>query len=428
MSKIDISTRVIAVCDNLLMLTNDKEVTLATGFEEKAFIVDKNTGEQITDELSIDFLLRAEEDLEWKPVEEYYSDVYQNKDTYNDSLEQSSLLGFALGDAFGVPYEFLKKEQIRQLELDGMIGNDTNMKFKSRWSDLIPSGAWSDDTSMIYSTMDAIVVNDGAIDNNKIMQSFVDWWEKGKYCSINVPFGLGNTVAQALGCFVNGKEPLECGGKSIRSNGNGALMRILPFSLYCIRRDLTESETAIVTSDASALTHGHDISKMGCFIFTEFMRGLYETRNPEMSFKKILGIDYYKYFSDEAVKAYSRLLDKDFKNTKDEEMNGSGYVVDSLECAIYSVLNTNNFEDAIKMAVNTGYDTDTIAGITGALAGTLYGVEKLPEKWVSKLRKKEELDLIALKYSIILDRVKKNDLDDMFVDIEEDDLDFIYKK
>mgnify|MGYP003516677089 FL=1 len=110
MSKIDISTRVIAVCDNLLMLTNDKEVTLATGFEEKAFIVDKNTGEQITDELSIDFLLRAEEDLEWKPVEEYYSDVYQNKDTYNDSLEQSSLLGFALGDAFGVPYEFLKKE------------------------------------------------------------------------------------------------------------------------------------------------------------------------------------------------------------------------------------------------------------------------------------------------------------------------------
>ena len=306
MSKIDISTRVIAVCDNLLMLTNDKEVTLATGFEEKAFIVDKNTGEQITDELSIDFLLRAEEDLEWKPVEEYYSDVYQNKDTYNDSLEQSSLPGFALGDAFGVPYEFLKKEQIRQLELDGMIGNDTNMKFKSRWSDLIPSGAWSDDTSMIYSTMDAIVVNDGAIDNNKIMQSFVDWWEKGKYCSINVPFGLGNTVAQALGCFVNGKEPLECGGKSIRSNGNGALMRILPFSLYCIRRDLTESETAIVTSDASALTHGHDISKMGCFIFTEFMRGLNETRNPEMSFKKILGIDYYKYFSDEAVKAYSR--------------------------------------------------------------------------------------------------------------------------
>ena len=72
------------------------------------------------------------------------------------------------------------------VELDGMIGKDTNMKFKSRWSDLIPSGAWSDDTSMIYSTMDAIVASDGKIDNNKIMQSFVDWWEKGKYCSLNL--------------------------------------------------------------------------------------------------------------------------------------------------------------------------------------------------------------------------------------------------
>ena len=77
-----------------------------------------------SNKLSIDFLLRSEEDLEWKPVEEYYSDVYQNKDTYNDSLEQSSLLGFALGDAFGVPYEFLPKNKIRTLELDGMIGKD----------------------------------------------------------------------------------------------------------------------------------------------------------------------------------------------------------------------------------------------------------------------------------------------------------------
>lgn len=428
MSKLNISTRVIAVCDNLLMVTNDQKATLADGFAELAFIVDKNTGEQITDELSIDFLLRAEEEIEWKPVDEYYFDVYQNENTYNYSLEQSSLLGFALGDAFGVPYEFLPKEKIRTLELDGMIGKDTNMQFKSRWSDLIPSGAWSDDTSMIYSTMDAIVTCDGRIDNNKIMQSFVDWWEKGKYCALNLPFGLGATVGQALSCYVAGKEPLECGCKSIRSNGNGSLMRILPFSLYCIRRDLTESETVIVTSNASALTHGHDISKMGCFIFTEFMRGLFETRNPEMAFKKLLFIDYHKYFSDEAVEAYSRLLNKDFKNTKDEEMNGSGYVVDTLECAIYSILNTNDFEDAIKMAVNTGYDTDTIAGVTGALAGTLYGVNKLPEKWINKLRKKDELDLIALKYSIILDRLKKNDLENMFVDIEDDDLDFLYKK
>lgn len=414
MKKINISTRVIATCGDLLMLTNDSSVDLKTGFEQPIFVVDKTNGKQITREIPMESLMRFEEDLNWTPTNVYYSDVYQNEKTNNTKLENSSLIGFAIGDAFGVPYEFLTKDEIRGHKLDEMIGKDTNMDFKSRWSDRIMSGAWSDDTSMIYSTMDAIIESKGEFDYSKIMDSYINWWKKGMYCSLDFPFGLGRTVNKALTNYASGVEPLKCGGSEIRDNGNGSLMRILPFSLYCIQCELSMDKTAEIISKGSSLTHAHDISKMGCFIFTEFLRGLYENRNKEMSFADILNIDYYKYFSEEAVDAYSNLLRFDFKDTKDKDINGSGYVVDSLECAIYSVLNTDNFEDAIKMAVNTGYDTDTIAGITGALSGALYGVESFPEKWVSKLRKKDELDLISIKYAILLERIKKNNVNSLF--------------
>ena len=71
--------------------------------------------------------------------------------------------------------------------------------------------------------------------------------------------------------YFQGTAPLKCGGTSIRDNGNGALMRILPFSIYCIKNNLSEVETVQLISDASSLTHGHAISKMSCFIYTEFL-------------------------------------------------------------------------------------------------------------------------------------------------------------
>ena len=416
MSKINIKTRIIGKSGNLLILSNDWDASLDNPLSQ-GFIVEVDTGVHLTETYPLDYLFRINENSEWTPMNIFYDKVYPEYDRRNYSRD--GLIGLAVGDALGVPVEFLDRDTVRKINVCDMMGKDTNVNFKSYWSGSIPAGAWSDDTSMTYATMDSIVRNKG-IDYTDIMNSYLNWWTKGEYTSLNAPFGLGRTVNSALNRFVAGIPALDCGGKDERDNGNGALMRIFPISLYCIESGLSEEETAKIISESSAITHGHDISKMSCFIYTKFMEKLIETKNPKLAMENLKMIDYSKYFSKEAIAAHKRLFKGYFEYTPESEIKGSGYVVDSLECAIYSIMNTNNFEDAVLMAINTGYDTDTIGAITGSLAGVLYGEENIPDRWKNRLKKKDELDLISLKYHCLLDSKKKNNLESMLSDIKKE--------
>ena len=120
------------------------------------------------------------------------------------------------------------------------------------------------------------------------------------------------------------------------------------------------------------------------------------------SYEQILKIDYYKYFSLEAVSAYQKILNPDFLHIKDTEISeDNGYVVATLESVLYSILTTDNYESAVLKAVNMGYDTDTIGGITGSIAGVLYGYETIPTRWLEKLRKKSELEKLAENFDLL---------------------------
>lgn len=317
----------------------------------------------------------------------------------NKNITKDSLIGFAVGDALGVPVEFLTRDEVRRLYLTDMIGCDWFLPFKSQWSEIIPSGAWSDDTSMLIAGMDSIVENNGIVDYDDIMQNFLNWWEHNQYCSIDMAFGLGGCVSESLERYKSGCSALECGGTGIYDNGNGSLMRILPFSLYAIKTGMPEKETADFIGKASSVTHAHDISKMSCFIYTEFMRTIIHSGDKMLAFENILKIDYSKYFSENAVYAHRKILNPDFVNIKDTEIaEENGYVIATLESVLYSILNTYNYESAVLTAVNMGYDTDTVGGITGSLAGILYGCENIPERWLEVLRKKSELEELAEKF------------------------------
>ena len=80
------------------------------------------------------------------------------------------------------------------------------------------------------------------------------------------------------------------------------------------------------------------------------------------------------------------------ENLKRNEIKSSSYVVDSLIAAIWSLINTDNYKDAVLTAVNLGEDTDSIAAITGALAGIIYGYEEIPKEWIDKIPNKEILN------------------------------------
>ena len=137
---------------------------------------------------------------------------------------------------------------------------------------------------------------------------------------------------------------------------------------------------------------------MSCFIYTEFIKFLLEKKDQDLALDEVKKINYSLYFSEEAIKAHEKILKHDLKNKDFNEIVGSGYVVDTLECALYCILNTDSYEEAVKMAIQTGYDTDTIAAVTGSIAGIMYGYQKIPKNWLDKLKKKDYLVDLANKF------------------------------
>ena len=319
------------------------------------------------------------------------------------AVVRAALLGQAVGDAFGVPYEFMSRAEVQKLTLCNMEGCDTNPGFKSRWSELIPAGAWSDDTSMTIAAMDSIIRSCGEIDYEDHMKSFNNWWKGGQYCALDFPFGLGGVISQALKMYSMGAPAILCGGRGFRDNGNGSLMRIFPSSLLCIFSGYELERTIEVIGYSSAITHAHQISQIGCLIFTEFLRALLDGKSIEEALQTIQMIDYWQYYQEEAVDAFEQILLPTFSFMGEEVISESGYVVDTLKTALYALLHTDSYEEAVCAAVRMGYDTDTAAAVTGVLAGVYYGADAIPQRWLDALRKKEMLEEIADKFAEAVD-------------------------
>ncbi len=395
--------RIIAKSDNNYLVTDEENISLEDT-EKEVFLIDK-FGRRITSKIPIYRFFR--EDYNWEPMNKNYEDEILKKSS--EEMISDALIGFAIGDAFGVPYEFLYRKDIEKLPIKDMVGNNTKEKINSRWGDLIPAGAWSDDTSMTIATMASFIRNDGKFDSDDIMKSFLAWWGEGKYSSLNKPFGLGGVVYKALESYTRGVPAEECGPKEFKDNGNGSLMRILPYSLYCIENNLSFDETCDIISKGSALTHGNDISKICCCIYTEYLRNCVETQNPVLSFDMLSKLDYSSKFNKDAVEIGKEITATSFKFKNIEYLKEkNGYVVETLKAVFYSLLNGTNFETSIIQAVKIGYDTDTIAGITGAAAGIIYGLDDVPKNWTDTLLKKEQLEELANKFSECLIKKKED--------------------
>lgn len=315
----------------------------------------------------------------------------------------NALLGQAVGDAFGVPVEFLSRKDVREINLQKMVGCDDQLSFFSRWGGArIPRGCWSDDTSMTVASMASFICNHGKIDYSDHLHQFVRWWKDGEYCSFDYPFGLGGNISAALDRYQMGCPALECGGKKIMDNGNGALMRILPFSLYCIFQGLSCEETVQVIANGSALTHGHEISKICCYIWTEFIRAVVETTSIHDAIEHIEELSYEKWFSKDAIEAVEFVTGKQTRLLTEKEIGQTGYVVDTLYSALYSLYHAGNYEEAILKAVNLGYDTDTTGAVTGMAAGIMFTTSDIPVQWIESLRKREYLEKMAQQFAMCI--------------------------
>ena len=305
------------------------------------------------------------------------------------AIIKNTIIGFVLADSLGVPVEFSSRAQLSKSPLTDMIGHGTyNM----------PIGSWSDDSSMTLITVE--VLTSYGINYRKLMDGFIKWYKEGYMTPTDKLFDIGISTSDALNKYLNGIDPLECGGKSEYSNGNGSLMRIYPFIFYILKSsqkcisnktlednlfecNLLEYRKRIIF-DASSLTHAHDISKWGCFLLSEYFIKLINGYDKFDAY-----IELCNEYKDKSHKVYDSLLSKNIHNVERKDIKSTGYVVDTLEAVIHSFLKFDNYKDIVLYSINLGDDTDTVGAITGGLAGMYY--KDIPIKWINNLKK---IDLI----------------------------------
>ncbi len=301
-----------------------------------------------------------------------------------------SLLGLAVGDAIGVPIETYKREELKLkpiTEMKGFMAHD------------IPKGYWSDDTSMTIATIESII-SKKCFDYNDIMNNFTLWLYKGKFTPNGTTFGIGNTCKKSIdNYYINKKDVFECGIDNINNNGNGSIMRMLPAALYCYYKKSNDNEILDIVKKLSSLTHKHEISIIGCYIYTKYLIYLLKGYNKIESYNMIQKLNY-SMFTTEYLEKYDRILNDQIYDFNEDDISSLWYVVDTLESSLYCLINTNSYKDAIIKAINLGGDTDTVGAVTGAMAGILYGKKNIPISWIN--------DIYNIKYLIkICDNFEK---------------------
>lgn len=266
----------------------------------------------------------------------------------------SGIMGLVIGDAFGVPYEFQHRGTFEVS--DEIVGNGTHGQ---------PVGTWSDDTSMVLASMNGYIksVEKGSDLYKEMMTNFAKWYEFAFYTPYGEVFDMGCSTRNAIYKYrYEGKEPIKCGGKMDSDNGNGSLMRILPF----VFTNLGDKEI----EEISSLTHAHFKSKLCCKMYVKIARRLIKGMPIDEAVYKT-AVDYQKELKE--IENFTDFFD--LKKLNIEQISGSGYVVDTLKAALWCIIKTDNYRDCIKLAVSLGEDTDTVAAVAGGLAGIIYGCD-----------------------------------------------------
>ncbi len=303
----------------------------------------------------------------------------------------SMLLGHAMADAVGVPVEFTKRVVLKLNPVTGIREHGTYDQ---------PAGTWSDDTSLTVAAMESMA-RLKKIDYADILKNFWDWYTESKFTATDDTFDCGNTTSNAINNFKKGITPLNCGPNQDYMAGNGSLMRISPVAmyLYMTQGNNFDAETFETVHNFSRITHGAGNCLIACGIYCLIAAEIFDGQNLKTAISNGLNKAENFYgnrleFEDD-FKNFARLFDKNFANLFEDEINSSGYVVDSLEAAVWCLLNTDNYKDLVLKAVNLGRDTDTIGAIAGGLASAFYGVEQIPAEWLDVLKKKDYLIQVA---------------------------------
>lgn len=285
-----------------------------------------------------------------------------------------ALLGLAVGDAVGTTAEFKARGTFPPVT--DMVGGGP--------FELAP-GQWTDDTSMAL-CLAASLVECGGFNARDQMNRYRRWVIDGYMSSTGRCFDVGLTVHDALGRYEDTGEPMA-GSTDERAAGNGSIMRLAPVVLFFHPDNAAAIHHA---AESSRTTHGATECVDACRLMASILcRALDGAAKDDA----LLG-DASTFTGAPRIEAIAR---GDYRAKAPAEIRGTGYVVQSLEAALWCVHTTDSFEAAVLRAVNLGDDADTTAAVAGQIAGGLYGRSGIPSRWLERLAMRDLIEELATK-------------------------------
>lgn len=283
-----------------------------------------------------------------------------------------SLVGLAVGDAVGTTVEFKPRGSFPKIV--DMIGGGP---FR------LPVGYWTDDTSMALCLAESLIAYP-LLDKKDLLTRFCNWYKHGHNSSTGRCFDIGNTTVSALEEFIHSGQTNN--NPEDFYAGNGSIMRLSPVAIANYK-DLHKAIK--IAREQSETTHETIKATASCELLAEILVRAYTAETKQ----QVMDIECPLHWPEPVCDIVASSV---IKKTE-AEIKSSGYVIDTLEAAVWAFLNTDNFEDAVLIAVNLGHDADTVGAVTGQIAGAYYGETGIPKHWLEKLYNHEHIRNLAIK-------------------------------
>jgi ADP-ribosyl-[dinitrogen reductase] hydrolase len=292
---------------------------------------------------------------------------------------RGTLIGLAVGDALGAAVEFSSPGSFAPVT--GYRGGGPHG---------LEAGEWTDDTSMALALADSIA--SVGWDLNDQASRYVEWWKTGKYSVNGRCFDIGITTRGALSKFLATKNALVSGDISERASGNGSIMRLAPLPIrYAGLYPNQVDELSRLAEESSLPTHASEQCRSACRYLGTILAALIQGEDRDA----VLSSDWKALQHLEDIKPLHPLIRQvaqgSFRHKQPPAIQGSGWVVKSLEAALWAFHDAELFEEAVLKAVNLGDDADTTGAICGQLAGAYWGESKIPESLRSGLARMDML-------------------------------------
>jgi ADP-ribosyl-[dinitrogen reductase] hydrolase len=280
------------------------------------------------------------------------------------------LLGLAAGDALGTTLEFQMPGSFKPIT-DIVGGGPFDLK----------PGEWTDDTSMALCLAESLVAKQG-FDAVHQLETYVGWWKHGHFSVKGRCFDIGITTSRSLSRFEQTRSP-QAGSADPSAAGNGSLMRLAPAPLAFAG---SPNEAIARAGESSTTTHAAPECVDSCRYFAALLLGAIKGQSKqELLDAKVAGL----------VPKVAEIAEGSFKRKEPPQIRGSGYVIHTLEAALWAFNRSNSFREGALAVVNLGEDADSTGAVYGQIAGAFYGEAGIPAEWRAKLAMRETIEALA---------------------------------